>query len=179
MTPWARMAMSGGRMAVFLLAWALCAPAAARAQGPERTPAERANLERRVRERFAETVRAELGITQEQLERVGQVQSSFQQRRQDLFRRDLALRRRMRPTASAPRTETEARELLRDLTAVREEEARLFRSEMDGLLEVLTAPQVLRFYELREQLMDRVRRVRGGPGRAGQRGPGPGLRPGR
>jgi Spy/CpxP family protein refolding chaperone len=157
-----------------LLAVTLCAPAAARAQGQPRPQpqAERPELERRVRARFGETVRTELGITQEQLDRVQRVEASFQQSRQELIRREIALRRRMGPAAARDRNEEEARELLRELVAVREEEARLFRAEMDDLLEVLTPPQALRFYELREQLMDRVRRLRGGaPGRGGPPGP--------
>ena len=159
-----------------LLALALCAPAAA--QQPQ-SPLARPELERRVRARFGETVRAELGIDEEQLERVQRVEASFQQARQELVRREIALRRRMLPGAAPGRTEDEARALLAELVAVREEEARLFRAEMDGLLEVLTPPQALRFYELREQLMERVRRVRGGPGGGGPgRGGPPGARGG-
>jgi hypothetical protein len=48
------------------------------------------------------------------------------------------------------------------MAAVREDEARLFRAEMDALLQVLTADQVRRFYGLRDDLMQRVRRVRQG-----------------
>jgi hypothetical protein len=150
-----------------LIALALCAPAVA--QGQAQPPLARPELERRVRARFGETVRAELGIDEQQLERVQRVEASFQQARQELVRREIALRRRMLPGAAPRRTEEEARALLAELVAVREEEGRLFRAEMDGLLEVLSPPQVLRFYELREQLMERVRRVRG-PGRGGPPG---------
>jgi Spy/CpxP family protein refolding chaperone len=153
-----------------LLVGALFAPAAASAQDPPQV--DRPELERRVRARFGETVRSELGISEEQLERVQSVESSFQQARQALIRREIALRRRMVPRASQGITEDEAGELLREMAAVREEEARLYRAEMDGLLGVLTPPQALRFYQLREQLMERVRRVRGGAaGRGGPPGP--------
>jgi hypothetical protein len=155
-----------------LLALALFVPAAARAQGQARPQPNRPELERRVRARFAETVRAELGIDDAQLERVLRVETSFRQARQALVRREGALRGRMAPAAARDRTDEEARELLRELVAVREEETRLFQAEMEGLLEVLTPPQALRFYELREQMTARVRRVRdGGPGRGGPPGP--------
>jgi Spy/CpxP family protein refolding chaperone len=157
-------------LGVVLIALALGAPTAARAQG--QPPLARPELERRVRARFAETVREELGISAEQLERVQRVEASFLEARQQLRRREMTLRRRMLAGADTSRTEAEARARLDELAALRDEEARLFRTEMDAMLEVLTPPQALRFYELREQLMERVRRLRGlGPGRGGPPGP--------
>lgn len=165
-----------GRWALaFALALALGAPAQAQNRPPA---AERNDIERRVRARFAETVKSELGITNEQLDRLGRVQESFQQRRQELVRRDAALRRGMGSHASAP-SDDESRDLLEELAAVREDEARLFRDEMNGMLEILEPAQVLRFYQLREQLMERVRRLRqDGPGRGGPAGGPLGPRPG-
>lgn len=167
--------MKTGRWTVaFALALALGAPAQAQ-NGPR---AERAEMERRVRARFAETVKSELGISNEQLDRLGKVQESFLQRRQELVRRDVALRRRMGAPADAP-SDDESSKLLEELAAVREDEARLFRDEMNGMLEILEPRQVLRFYELREQLMDRVRRLRQeGPERGGPAGGTLGPRPG-
>ena len=147
------------------------APLAAHGQGQPRGQPDRPELERRVRARFGETVRAELGITQEQMQQVQRVEASFQEARRDLVRREIEVRRRMGRGQDRNRTDEEARALLAELAAVREEEIRLFRAEMDGLLEVLSAQQTLRFYELREQMMDRVRRLRGvGPGRGGPPG---------
>ena len=127
-----------------LLALVALAPAGARAQGQPRGQVNRPELERRVRARFAETLRAELGIDQETLERVQRVESSSQQARQELIAREIELRRRMAPGAASGRSEEEARQLLRELVAVRAEEARLFQVELVGLLEVLTPPQALR-----------------------------------
>jgi hypothetical protein len=162
------------------LALALLAPVGVRAQVDPGAAPDRAQLEQRVRQRFAETVKAELGITQEQLDRLGKVQESFQERRRDLARRDVALRRRMAPDAARP-SDDDAKQILKELVSVRDDEAKLFRSEMDGVLEVLTPVQAVRFYVLRDQLMQRVRRLRqNGPGRGGPGGPplgrGPGLR---
>jgi len=44
--------------------------------------------------------------------------------------------------------------------------------EQEALLEILSAPQLVRFYTLREQFGERVRNLRGGPG-GGTRGGGP------
>ena len=137
----------------------LAAPAGAHAQGRNGPPPERAEMERRVRARFGEMVRAELGLTADQLTRVDEVVASFQERREGLVQRQMALRRRLDRGGAAPGDE-EATTLLREMAAVREEEARLFRAEMDGLRAVLTPAQTLRFYEMRDQLMDRVRRLR-------------------
>lgn len=158
-----------GPIALILLA--LFAPAGAHAQGRGGPPPQRAEMERRVRERFGEMVRAELGLTQEQLARVDEVVASFQERREGLMRRQVALSRSLDRGGAAP-ADDEATTLLREMAAVREEEARLFRAEMDGLRAVLTPAQTLRFYSMRDQLMDRVRRLRqDAPGRGGPPGP--------
>ena len=138
--------------------------------GPGRSPGARGALEERVRARFAEIVRTELGLTAEQLQKLDEVVAPFQDQRRMLVRREAALRRRMRPANAAGRSDQEARQILLEMTAVREEETRLFRSEMEGLQQTLTPAQTLRFYELRADLMERVQRLRQ-PG-AGRRGPG-------
>ena len=144
---------------------------------PGRPSADRGALEDRVRARFAAIVRAELGLTSEQLQEIDQVVAPFQDQRRMLVRREAALRRRMRPGNAAGWTDDEAREILTEMTAVREEETRLFRSEMEGLQETLTPAQTLRFYELRTDLMERVQRLRQpGAGRRGPPGPGGGIR---
>ena len=144
---------------------------------PGRPPLDRGALEERVRARFAEIVRTELGLTAEQLQKVDEVVAPFQDQRRMLVRREVALRRRMRPANAVGRSDQEAQEILLEMTAVREEETRLFRSEMEGLQQTLTPAQTLRFYELRADLMERVQRLRQpGPGRRGPAGPGGGAR---
>lgn len=153
-------------------------PDAASAQGrPSRPPGDRGALEERVRARFAEIVRRELGLTAEQLQEIDEVVAPFQDQRRTLVLREAALRRQMRPGNAADRSDQEARQILVEMTAVREEETRLFRSEMEGLQQTLTPAQTLRFYELRADLMERVQRLRQpGPGRRGPGGPGGGAR---
>ena len=137
----------------------------------------RGALEERVRARFAAIVRTDLGLTAEQLQEVNQVVAPFQDQRRIIVRREAALRRRLRPGNAAGRSDQEAQQILIEMTAVREEETLLFRSEMEGLQGILTPAQTLRFYELREDLMYRVQRLRRpASGRRGPAGPGGGIR---
>jgi hypothetical protein len=140
---------------------------------PVRPPTDRGVLEELVRARFAEIVRTDLELTAEQLQEVTQVVATFQEQRRMIVQREAALRRQMHPANTAGRSDQEARQILVEMTAVREEETRLFRNEMEGLQQILTPAQTLRFYALRAELMDRVQRLRQpAPGRRRPAGPG-------
>lgn len=144
---------------------------------PGGPPADRGALETRVRARFAQIVQADLGLTADELQKIDEVVAPFQDQRRTLARREAALRRRMRQGSSADRSDEEAREILREMTEVREEETQLFRDEMEGLQDTLTPAQTLRFFQLRAELMERVQRLRQpGAGRRGPGGPGGGAR---
>ena len=143
---------------IWALAGLLLLPAPGAAQRRPGPPADRTELERRVRARFAEIVRAELGLTAEQLQEVERVVGSFLAERQALARRGMELRGRLQ-SGAAGRTPEESRQLLREMAALREEEARIMRTEMDALLRTLDPSQALRFYQLREDLTVRVRRL--------------------
>jgi hypothetical protein len=150
----------------------------ASAQGrPGREATNRVALEERLDKRIAEIVRTELGLTAEQLQEVVAVAATFKGQRQMLARREVAWRRRMRPDNSVGRSDQEAREILLEMTAVREEEARLLRSEMEGLQKTLMPAQVLLFYQVRADLMERFQRLRqDGPRWLGPAGPRGGAR---
>ena len=157
------------------LGWAALAalvlvPTSSGAQVRPRGPGpDRGAMEQRVRARFGEMVRSELNLSADQLQKVEQVVGSFEEQRRDLTEREMTLRRRMRPAAQ--RTDDEAQQILREMVAVRDEEIRLFRGEMEELRKTLRPAQALRFYELRAELMDRVQRLRQpGPNRPGADG---------
>ena len=132
-------------------------PAPALAQRPG--PPPRAQMEERIRARFGEQVKRELDLTDEQLAAVQEVEASFQAQRRQLVQREAELRRQLRRFVESG-SEEQARALLDEMAAVRVDEARLYRAEMDGLLRTLPAEKVLRFYRLRDELMERVRRLR-------------------
>jgi len=68
--------------------------------------------------------------------------------------------------------QTEATELLQRMSELRLEETELFRAEQEALLEILTPVQVLRLLQMREQLGQRIQRLRGQSGRGDGRGDG-------
>ena len=158
-------------IASLVLAGALAVPAEAqRGQGPRMQ--NRAELESRIRARFEEMVRERLGLDEEQTLRLAEAVESFRPDRQALAREERVLRGRIETSLREGGTDdAEARELLERVRELRFEEARLFEREQERLLEVLTPSQVLAFHLMREEMGQRVRRLRGGP-------PGPGGGPG-
>jgi Spy/CpxP family protein refolding chaperone len=162
---------------VVLMSVASTDAAAQRQRGAGGAGQERVDLERRVRARFAEMMRQRLGLDQAQAGRLSETMESFMEARQRIFRDDQALRRRMEAILVEPDpSEADATALLDQMRVLREEEARLFQTEQEALLEILTPVQVVRFHAMREQLGQRIQELRGGQGPPGGRRPG-GLGP--
>jgi Spy/CpxP family protein refolding chaperone len=159
-------------VAILAAALTTLAPAVeAQQRGPGRRPG-RAELEGRVRAQFGRMVRERLALTPEQATRLGEIVDGFREDRMRLAQEDEALRARTRALIlEGGDSEAEARDILDRLHALRLEEARLFRSEQEALLEVLSPSQVLQFHTLREQMGQRIRQLRGGPGPPGGRRP--------
>lgn len=145
---------------------------------------DRAEMQRRIQLRFGEIVRNELGLDEHEARALGDIVRSFQEERQALVLRERQLRRRALGQAGggAPARrerllpDEEARELLGEMAELRVAEAELYRREQERLLEVLTPGQVVRFHVLREEMAERLRRIRGGPPPGG--GPGGAAREG-
>lgn len=150
-------------------------PSLLEAQQPRRPGARvqnRTQLERQLRVRFQQMVARELGLSEEQGQALDGVVAQFQEPRAELARRQAELRRRMMGTG-ALLSEAEASAVLQEILEVKEEETRLLAEEQSRLQEVLSPPQVVRFYTLREQLANRVRQLR--ENRRGGGGSGPGA----
>jgi len=149
--------------------WGALPVEAQRAPGAGR-PQDRAQLERRVRARFAEMMQRRLALTDEQSRALSAVVDGLQAERMELGRDEQVLRRRLEALlVDDEASDEEARALLQRMTDLRAREARLFQDEQQKLLEVLTPTQVVRFHAMREQLAARIQQLRGGP---------PGRRPG-
>lgn len=147
-----------------------------RGQGRMGPPQERADLEQRVRQRFAQVILLRLGLDDEQARQLSEIMASFQENRMQLMREEQALRRRVEAVVlEGGVTEDEAAGLLDRMVELREREVALFRTEQAGLMNVLTPYQVLQFHELREQLNARVRALGQQPG---MRRGGGGMTPG-
>ncbi len=142
------------------------APVAAQQVGPpQRGGIDRAQIEQRIMAQFRTLVGTELGIDSATTDAVFGVVAEMQEERRALQMRELALDRRLRGTGVFLSDEQSA-EALDEFIAIKREELRLLEAEHVRLGEVLEPPQLLRFYSLREEMGERIRRLRGG-----ERGP--------
>ena len=165
-----------GLLVVALLSLNVVAPLEAqrgRPMGRRGPGASRADLEQAVRARMAEMMQQRLGLTEEEGERLSEVVEGFAGQRRQVANQEQALRRRTEALMlEGGEDDAEATELLERMSDLRLEETELFRVEQEALLEILTPVQVLRLLQMREQLGQRIRRLRGQPGRGDGRGDG-------
>ena len=124
-------------------------------------PAESQRLEQRVRVRMNQMVRERLDLTQEEWEAIKDHIQDFGQKRRELMQKERVLQRRVEAVALDENNE-ESSNILEELIALREQELELFREEQEELLGVLSPSQLLRFQNIREQLGEQIRRLRGG-----------------
>ena len=159
----------GKAFSMALLAGLLLAPEVTEGQGkrPPRTDREeREQLERDIQTRFDEMIRRELGLTDDQVERLRDILRRFQEERATIRDSDLRLRRRGEELglAVADRSEEEANrgaeELLEAMFALRKKELELLVKERDELLKVLTPLQTVHFLRMREDFGRRIRELR-------------------
>ncbi len=161
------MALAAG----MVIAWA---PLSTDAQVPSRR-GDREQLEQRVRAQMGRVMRERLGLSEEQATRLSAVVEDFEGQRRELFQLEQATRRRVEALLlEGGNDQDEARELIGRMWELRAQEAELFRTEQEALLDVLTPVQVLRLQELRQDLGQRIRAL---GGRNGQPGGGAGSGP--
>jgi hypothetical protein len=114
---------------------------------------------------FRTLVGTELGIDSVTTGALFAVVGEMQEERRALQMREFALDRRLRGTGVYLSDEQSAA-ALDEFIAIKREELRLLEVEHQRLDAVLSAPQLLRFYALRDEMGERIRRLRGG-----ERGP--------
>jgi Spy/CpxP family protein refolding chaperone len=169
------MSMRLRSIAVGAMIAVLLVPLASVAQTPNRRGDDRAQLEQRVRAQMGRVTRERLGLSEEQATRLSAVVDDFEGQRRELFQLEQATRRRVEALLlEGGNDQDEARELISRMWELREQEAELFRTEQEALLDVLTPVQLLRLQELRQDL---GRRIRALGGRNGQPGAGSGQGP--
>ena len=154
------------RLALLLLVAALTVAQPASAQRRGNSQPSRAQLEQRLREDFEERVRERLGLTDEQARNLSNAVLEFQQERLELQRRESALKQRLERQGTGRRggallADDQARDVLREMRALQNDETSLFNREHDRLLQLLTPAQLVSYYLLREQFAESLRRVRG------------------
>jgi hypothetical protein len=157
-------------VAVLLCALSVAHPMdAQRRGGGSNSQSSRAEMERRLRESYERLVRERLGLTEGQARELSEAVLVFQEERVDLQRRETTLRRRLegqggggqanRRLVSLP--EDQARDILREMRSIQDAETDLFNREQDRLMQLLTPQQLVTYYQIREDLGDALRRVRG------------------
>jgi hypothetical protein len=128
-------------------------------------------MEAQLRQRFEALVERELGLDEATSAELAERARSFAPRRRELARERRSLQREMGEGELL--SEDQARRVLEDMARLAREEAELLAEEQASLLAILTPPQVVRLYGLRERLGHRIREL-GGRGPGGGGGPGGG-----
>lgn len=124
-------------------------------------PQNRVELERRVRQVFLNRLRQELRLTPDEITALQEVIRWSEAQRQAVAAETRAMNERVTEYLRSGGPEQAARELLEERVEIQTREARLFAEEQERLLAVMSAPQVVRFYVIRDDLNDRIRRLRG------------------
>lgn len=119
------------------------------------------DLRRQVEDRFAQRVKEQLDLNDDQLQKLRGTSREFAERRRKLADEDRTLResldRQMRPGVAADQNEVDR--LTRRMTDVRSEYARTYDDEVKAM-DYLSPVQRARFLQMRERLLDRLNQVR-------------------
>ena len=170
--------MRQGLIAVMALLLAASRSEAANAQAavPER-PGAQAAAQDRVRQRIARLLRERVGLSDDQLRRLGPISQRFDVRRQALFREERDARQALRrelSVESADQNRVSAQ--LDQLFVIQRRRLDLAAEEQRELAAFMTPVQRARYLALQEHVRRRANEMRrrrgGGPGRpGGGRGP--------
>ena len=156
--------MRGTIWALALVTLATAVPVIAQEPSPDSAPARPRleELRRRVRERYAERIQQELGLTGDQMTRLRATTSTFAGRRREMEDRQRELRAalagQLRPGIAAS-PDSVAR-LTDELMAVRVRYAESFRTEQAELARYLDPIQRAKFTVLRERLLNQAQEFR-------------------
>ena len=148
---------------------ALCVLLTAAAAGPLAAQGERDTLPRsrelrgRIEQRFAEQVKEELALTEEQASRLKTIAMEYGGRRRELRHRERELRNALagQITDGTSSDQDSVTRLTRELLDLRVEYAESWREEMGKLSPFLTPVQRARLLVMRERLIQRVHEMRG------------------
>jgi hypothetical protein len=164
-----------------LVLFGLLAAAPARAQdtGPEDDPARAQLLRQRIEDRFAERVKEEVGLNDEQLAKLRATSGTYGGRRRDLAAQERQVRsslsEQMRPGVAA--NQDSVSKLTDALVNLRSAYAQTFREENAEMARYLTPVQRSQLMAMRERFVRRVQEIRRQrQATPGQAGPGQPLR---
>lgn len=140
----------------------------------------RAMLEDQVRQRFAQVLKNQLGVSDQQLARVLDISTRHSVRRRELLQEERVVRMSLRREVNAGDStrQTQVAGLLDRMLTAQRQRIEVLEQEQRELAGVLTPMQRASYFGLEEQIRQRIEGLRGG--RAGGPSPGDsaGLRPG-
>lgn len=148
-------------------------------QRPPLSPAQRDTLEQRVRDRMAQMLRTQLGMSDEQVRRFQATNRRFEAQRVALFNQEREVRGELRQLIEGGDTTQLARigTLLDRTIQLQRQRIDLQESEQTELATFLNPLQRARLYGIEEQLRRRMESMRDGQPGAGRMAPPP-MRPG-
>jgi hypothetical protein len=125
---------------------------------------DREALERQFRERLAAVIKARLGLTDEQMRQLSEVNAKYEKLRADLVRRDRANRLAMREELMQRTNPNQDRvnQLLLEARRLARERLDLSDAEQDELAKFLTPVQRAMYFGMQEQMRMQIERFRGG-----------------
>lgn len=141
---------------------------------PPQFPRDRDAMQQRFQQRFAEIVRDRVGLDDDQMVKLTELNRRFEARRREIFLRDRDIRNGMREELADGVTPNDdrVRKLLDDQLHVQRERMELMEAEQAELSKFMTPTQRARYFGIQEQMRRKVEELRGPPG-----GPDAGMEP--
>ncbi|MFN8582846.1 MAG: hypothetical protein U0163_17960 [Gemmatimonadaceae bacterium] len=126
---------------------------------------DRAALQQRFQERFAAAVRERVGLSDEQMPKLMELNRRFEDRRRELIKREREIRIGMRDELAPGATPNEdhVRQLLDDQFRVQRERLQLIEDEQVELGKFMSPSQRARYFGMQEQMRRKVEELREGP----------------
>ncbi|MFN8572523.1 MAG: hypothetical protein U0132_10745 [Gemmatimonadaceae bacterium] len=126
---------------------------------------DREALQQRFQERFAQAVREGVGLSDEQMPKLLELNRRFEGRRRELLlhERDVRIGLRDELAPGATPNEEAVRKLLDDQMRVQRDRLQLMEEEQQALAGFMTPSQRARYFGMQEQMRRKVEQLRGGP----------------
>jgi hypothetical protein len=138
---------------------------------PDSGPPGRQALEQRVRQRMAAVVQQRLGLTADQMRRLGEVNRDMEAQRRTLHEQERAVRIGLRAEVMRGDSANQDRVagFVDQLIDVQRRRIELLSREQRALASFMKPVQRAKYLALQDQLRRRMEEMRGRPGRGGQR----------
>lgn len=130
--------------------------------GPPQRPADRDSLEMQVRRRMADMLRAQLGLTDDQMRRLGATNRRFERQRISLVAQEREVRMGLRSaieSADTSRSE-QVSALLDRMLVLQRQRLELVEAEQKELATFLSPVQRAKYFGMEEQIRRRVMEMR-------------------